>query len=52
LGRSNNLGDVAAAKGDWLWMVLTIVLVRGSWGRMLLSTLEELRRVKRVFTTI
>jgi hypothetical protein len=52
LGRSNTLGDVAAAKGDWLWMVLTIVLVRGSWGRLLLSTLEELRRVKRVFTTI
>lgn len=50
LGRSN-IGDMAAAKGDWLWMVLTIVLVRGSWGRLLLSTLEELRRVKRVFTT-
>lgn len=52
LGRSHNIGDMAAAKGDWLWMVITIVLVRGSWGRLLLSTLEELRRVKRVFTTM
>lgn len=48
---SINSRELAAAKGDWLWMVITIVLVRGSWGRLLLSTLEELRRVRRVFTT-
>ncbi|KAJ9127849.1 hypothetical protein QFC24_000133 [Naganishia onofrii] len=46
-----NSRELAAAQGDWLWMVITIVLVRGSWGRLLLSTLEELRRVRRVFTT-
>ncbi|KAJ9125251.1 hypothetical protein QFC22_000206 [Naganishia vaughanmartiniae] len=46
-----NSRELAAAKGDWLWMVITIVLVRGSWGRLLLSTLEELRRVRRVFNT-
>ncbi|KAJ9108799.1 hypothetical protein QFC21_000119 [Naganishia friedmannii] len=48
---SINSRELAAAQGDWLWMVITIVLVRGSWGRLLLSTLEELRRVRRVFTT-
>lgn len=47
-----NMGELASARGDWLWMVITIVLVRGSWGRLLLSTLEELRRVRRVFTAV
>lgn len=45
-----NMGELASARGDWLWMVITIVLVRGSWGRLLLSTLEEMRRVRRIFT--
>jgi hypothetical protein len=51
LGKGN-MGELASARGDWLWMVITIVLVRGSWGRLLLSTLEEMRRVRRVFTAV
>lgn len=47
-----SLGELGSARGDWLWMIITIVLVRGSWGRLLLSALEELRRVRRIFTAV
>ncbi|GHJ85736.1 hypothetical protein NliqN6_2138 [Naganishia liquefaciens] len=45
-----SLGELGSARGDWLWMIITIILVRGSWGRLLLSALEELRRIRRIFT--
>lgn len=47
-----SLGELGSARGDWLWMIITIILVRGSWGRLLLSALEELRRVRRIFTAV
>lgn len=43
-------GNALVSQDDWLWLLLSLLVVRGSWGRALVSVWEALRTAVRALS--